>query len=95
MSSWTATEWVTFFTAAGGFVVLIATQISGLIVSIRNGTKLDTSNALGQKTHDMVDGQTKALIKVTGDASFAAGQKDQVDRQTTIQTAVDAARKEP
>jgi hypothetical protein len=91
MSSWTPAEWTVFFVSAGGFVTLIATQVTGVIISIRNGQKVDANNVLAQKTHDMVDGQTKALIQVTGDASFAAGQKDQL--ATSNQTAVDAARK--
>jgi len=95
MNTWTPAEWTTFFVAAGGFITLIATQITGVVVSIRNGQKADANNTLTQKTHDMVDGQTKTLIQVTGDAKFAAGQKDQVDKQAEIKTAVDAAKKAP
>lgn len=95
MNTWTPAEWTTFFVAAGGFVTLIAAQVTGVIVSIRNGQKADANNVLTQKTHDAVNGQTDALLKVTGDARFAAGQKDEADKQADIQTAVNAAKKAP
>ncbi len=95
MSTWTPAEWATFFVSAGGFIAVLAAQIMSIIVSIGNGkkadanaakidttaAKVDANTALTQITHDQVNGQSAALLKVTGDASFAAGQKDQLAQQ--------------
>jgi hypothetical protein len=60
MSSWTPGEWGTFFVAAGGFLTVIAAQVTNMIISIRNGRKADANAA-------KIDENT-AITKVTASA---------------------------
>lgn len=60
-----------------------------------NTAKLDENTAITKATAISTDGIVTKLIGVTKDASFAEGQKSEVDKQASIQSAVDAARKNP
>lgn len=89
MENWTPAEWTTFFVAAGGFVTLIATQVTGVIISIQNGKKadinsqkLDATKAKVDEVHEATNGKMAELLAVTATSNFAAGQKSEVDKST-------------
>lgn len=56
MASWTPEQWNTFFIFAGGFIVLIATQLTNMIISLRNGKKADvTASKIDDNTQMTAD----------------------------------------
>jgi hypothetical protein len=100
MSSWTPAQWNSFFIYAGGFVVLVIGQVSGVILLIRNGRKTDANSeklaentVMTKATKDSTDGIVDKLVGVASSAAYTAGKNDQVAKQADIQTAVDAAKK--
>ena len=105
MGSWTPDQWNTFFIFAGGFVTMILIQVSNMIVSLRNGRKVDTAavethdkldlnTTLAKQTQQATNGMTDRLVEAAKVAAFAAGQKAQIEIHANIQAAVDAAKKE-
>jgi hypothetical protein len=59
-------------------------------------SKLDDNTAITKNVQLATDGKMDQMLSLTKAASFAAGQKDQVDKQTDISAAVNAAAtKEP
>lgn len=105
MASWTPDQWNTFFIFAGGFVTMVAVQVTNMILSIRNGrktdnaavttgAKIDANTIITKATQASTDGIVAKLVGASSDAAYAAGKKDQVDKQADIQAAVDAATKE-
>jgi hypothetical protein len=73
----------------------LATALAGYFKSRSNSSKLDVNTAITKATQTSTDGIVTKLVGVASDAAYAAGQKDQVDKQADIKTAVDAARKAP
>jgi hypothetical protein len=53
--------------------------------------KLDENTAITKDVKISTDGKMDQMLGLAKTAAFAAGQKDQVDRQTDITAAVDAA----
>jgi hypothetical protein len=56
--------------------------------------KLDENTAVTKATQISTDGLVTKLVGTATAAAYAKGQKDQVDKQTDINTAVTAAKKE-
>jgi hypothetical protein len=82
---------IALLTALGTLFVALA----GYLKSKSNSDKLDHNTRITEETSKATDGIVSQLVASTKQSSFAAGQKDQADRQTDIQTAVDAAKKDP
>jgi hypothetical protein len=69
----------------------LAVALAGYFRSKANSAKLDENTALTRDVKVSTDGKMDQMLSVVHGAAFAAGQKDQVDKQTVIQAAVDAA----
>jgi hypothetical protein len=82
-------------TAGIGLITAFATlcvAIAGYLKSKSNSAKLDVNTAITQATHESTNGKMAELVAVVKQSAFAAGQKDQVDREANRQPAVDAAK---
>jgi hypothetical protein len=66
--------------------------IAGWLKSQSNSRKIDANTNLTQSTHDATNGKMEQLIGVVKVAAFAAGVKEQVDKQADITAAVDASK---
>lgn len=56
MANWTPEQWNTFFIFAGGFVVMVGTQITNLLISLRNGRKVDSNTQMTSDIHKVTNG---------------------------------------
>jgi uncharacterized iron-regulated protein len=82
------TAGIALITAVATLIVAIANRIS----TKANASKIDENTKITRQTASATDGIVTQLVASTKTASFAEGVKDQVDRQTDIQTAVNAAK---
>jgi hypothetical protein len=56
MATWTPEQWTTFFVGAGGFAAVLIVQITNMIISIRNGRKVDANTSLTTDIHKVTNG---------------------------------------
>jgi hypothetical protein len=75
--------------------VAIAGYIRGANERAVIAAKVDANTAITASTHEATDGKMAELLALTKSAAFKDGQKDQVDKQNDINTAVDAANHKP
>jgi len=84
MASWTPEQWNTFFIFAGGFIVLIATQLTNMIISLRNGKKADV-------TASKIDDNTQMTADIHKVTNGPLTNMEQTVKNIVVQAATNAA----
>lgn len=74
MSAWTVDDWIKILGAMGGFVTLLGTSVTAIILQLRNTAKTEAARAIGvdnsQKLNAVVR-QTNELARADPNASTA------------------------
>src|ERR1700733_1694617 len=102
MGAWTPDQWNSFFIFAGGFVTLIAVQVTNMVISIRNGHKTDSnSNKLDANTlmtadiHTVTNGPLSSMEQtvkgIVTQAATTAAIAHATAEAAKVQAAVDAS----
>jgi hypothetical protein len=102
MASWTPEQWTTFFISAGGFAAVLAVQLTNMIISIRNGrkvdsgnVKLDVNNSMTADIHKVTNGPLSNMEQnvrtIVTQAATNAAYAHATAEAAKIQAAVDAA----
>jgi hypothetical protein len=94
MKTWTPAEWGLFFTSAGGFVIVLSGQIIGIIVSLRNGRKVDANTMITSDIHKVTNGPLidmgKNVIGIATQAATNAAVAAATAEAAKVQAATDA-----
>src|ERR1017187_1128146 len=106
MSNWTPDQWQMFFIYAGGFGTVIATQITGIIVSFGNRkhviqaqeqisqtkNQLVENTAITREVHSATNGKMDSLVDAVNVAAAAAKAAAEIAEKHANKQDVEAAK---